>query len=126
MNIFKKLSLFALAFLAIKDLALGSSLLFNLEWLMNLAKITYSNDVKILASFFGVCVLIVSTLCMLAIRWNLQDNRDGINLGKFIGWWMMIAAVIIYIKIDRLDFSIIDFISGVVIIIPEYLQAKKA
>ena len=78
MNLFKKLFIAFLAFLAIKDLSLGLSLLFNLEWLLNLAKMQYSEDVKITASFFGVCVLIVSTLCVLAIKWNLKDKAEGV------------------------------------------------
>ena len=125
MSLFKKLFIAFLAFLAIKDLSLGLSLLFNLEWLLNLAKMQYSEDVKITASFFGVCVLIVSTLCVLAIKWNLKDKAEGVVLGKFIGWWMIIAAIIVYIKIDKLNYSIIDFISGLLIVIPGYLLAKK-
>ena len=126
MRIFKKLFIFFLVFLAIKDLSLGLSLLFKLEWLLNLAKLGYTADVKVVASFFGVCVLIVSTLCILAIKWTAQNKEEGIYLGKFIGWWMVIASVVVYFKIDRLDFSIVDFISGVLILIPGYLQQREA
>ena len=126
MRMYKKIFIFFLAFLAVKDLSLGSSLLFKLEWLLGLAKMNYSPDVKIAASFFGVCVLIVCTLCIVAIKWISDDKSEGIFLGKFIGWWMAIAAVIVYFKIDRLDFSIIDFVSGVLILIPAYLYKQEA
>lgn len=95
-------------------------MLFNLDWLLKGARLTYSEDVKIVASFFGVCVLIVSTLCMVAISWVAGNKPNGIFLSKFIGWWMVIAAIIMYYKIQKADWCAIDLISGILILIPAY------
>ena len=120
MSTAKKFTILFLAFLALKDLSLGASLLLKLQWLLALAKMNYSPDVKITATFFGVCVLIVSSLCMLTINWVIKDKADGVSLAKFIGWWMVIASTIVYLKIDRMDYAAIDFLSGVLILIPAY------
>lgn len=114
-----------LLLLAIKDALLGSFLLFNLNWILRNAGMTYSDDVKIMASFFGVCVLIVSTLCLTAIGWIIGNKSTAVFLSKFIGWWMVIAAIIVYFKIGKLQWASIDFISGILIIIPAYLYERK-
>lgn len=121
----KKALIFFLSLLAVKDAALGSFLLFNLNWLVSKAGLTYSDDVKIMATFFGVCVLIVSTLCLAAINRVAGNKPDGIFLSKFIGWWMVIAAVIVYLKIGKPEWAAIDFISGVLILIPAYLYGRN-
>ena len=117
----KKALVFFLLLLAVKDAMLGSFLLFNLHWIVSHAAMTYSDDVKVMASFFGVCVLIVCTLCLVAINWVNGNKPNGVFLSKFIGWWMVIAAVIVYFKIGKLQWSAVDFITGVLILIPAYL-----
>lgn len=117
---------FFLLLLAVKDAVLGSLLLFNLHWIVNHAGMTYSNDVNIMATFFGVCVLIVSTLCIAAINRVLYNKTDGIGLSKFVAWWMVIASIIVYFKIKRPEWAVIDFITGVLILIPAYLYQRKA
>ncbi len=121
----KNALLIFLLLLAAKDAMLGSFLLFNLNWLLSHAGMSYSDDVKIMASFFGVCVLIVSTLCIVAISWVAGNKPNGVFLSKFIAWWMIIASVVVYFKIDKIQWSAIDFISGVLILIPAYLYEKK-
>jgi hypothetical protein len=121
----KKALIFFLVVLMIKDAFLGSFLLINLNWILSHAGMTYSSDVKTMASFFGVCVLIVSTLCLLAINWVISNKPEGIYLSKFIGWWMVIAAIIVYIKIGKLEWSAIDFITGALILIPAFLSERK-
>lgn len=121
----EKMLLIFLSVLAIKDALLGSFLLFNLDWLLNIAGMSYSEDVKITASFFGVCVLIVSTLCIVAILWVAGKRAHDIFLSKFIGWWMVIAAVIVFFKIGKPAWSAIDFITGILILIPAYMYEKQ-
>lgn len=121
----KNALVFFLLLLAVKDAFLGSFLLFNLNWLLSKAGLVYSPDVKIMASFFGVCVLIVSTLCIVAITWVRGNKPNAVFLSKFIAWWMVIAAVIVYFKIAKPEWSAIDFISGVLILIPAYLYDRK-
>jgi hypothetical protein len=121
----KNALIFFLLLLAIKDAALGLFLLFNLDWILSHAGMTYSEDVKIMASFFGVCVLIVSTLCITAISWVAGNKPNGVFLGKFIAWWMIIAAFIIYFKLRKLDWCALDFISGILILIPAYIYSGK-
>jgi hypothetical protein len=122
----KNLLILFLALLAVKDLLLGSFLLFNLDWILSHAGMTYSNDVKIMASFFGVCVLIVATLCLTAISWVSGSKPNAIFLSKFIGWWMVIASIIVYFKIGSIQWSAVDFISGILILIPAYIYQAKA
>ena len=121
----KNALIFFLAVLAIKDAALGSFLLFNLNWLVGKAGMTYSDDVKIVATFFGICVLIVSTLCLVAISRVASNKPDGVFLSKFIAWWMVIASVIVVLKIGKPQWAAIDFISGVLILLPAYMYGRK-
>lgn len=121
----KKSLIFFLMILAVKDAFLGSFLLLNLNWILTHANMSYSNDVKIMASFFGVCVLIVSSLCLLAINWVGSNKPGAVYLSKFIGWWMVIAAVIVYIKIAKPEWSAVDFITGALILIPAYFYERK-
>lgn len=121
----KKALIFFLLLLAVKDAMLGLFLLFNLNWIVTKAGMTYSEDVKIMATFFGVCVLIVSTLCLTAINRVAGNKPDSVFLSKFIGWWMAIAAVIVYLNIGKPQWAAIDFISGVLILIPAYLYERK-
>lgn len=122
----KNALVFFLLLLAVKDAMLGSFLLLNLNWILSHAGMTYSDDVKTMASFFGVCVLIVSTLCFTAISWVAGNKPNGVFLSKFIAWWMIIASIIVYFKIGKLQWSAVDFISGVLILIPAYLYDRKA
>jgi hypothetical protein len=122
----KKPLILFLLLLAIKDAMLGSFLLFNLNWIVRNAGLTYSEDVKIMATFFGVCVLIVSTLCLTAINWVSGNKPNGIFISKFIGWWMVIASVIVFLKIGKIQWSLVDFVSGVLILIPAYLYHPDA
>jgi len=121
----KKGLTYSLLLLAVKDAILGSFLLLNLDWIIRNAGMTYSEDVKILASFFGVCVLIVSTLCLMAVNWVTTNKPNGVFLSKFIGWWMVVASVIVYFKIGKLQWAVIDFITGILILIPAFLFDAK-
>ncbi len=121
----KKYLLLFLGVLAIKDLMLGSFLLFNLKWLVNLAGLNYSEDVMVASSFFGVCVLIVATLCIAAILFVANNKPGGIFMSKFIGIWMMLAAVIIFFKIGKPAWSAIDFLTGILITIPAFMYGGQ-
>ena len=121
----KKALIFFLLVLAVKDALLGSFLLLNLHWILSHAGMSYSNDVKTMASFFGVCVLIVSTLCLTATNWVVTNKPNGVSISKFIGWWMVIASVIVYLKIGKPEWSAIDFITGALILIPAFLYERK-
>ena len=120
----RKPLIFFILVLAIKDAFLGSFLLFDLNWLLAKAQMSYSEDVMIMSTFFGICVLIVSTLCIVAIARIAGNKPAGIFISKFIAWWMVIASIIIYLKIGKPAWAAVDFISGILILIPAYLYHR--
>jgi hypothetical protein len=122
----KKALILFLVVLAVKDALLGSFLLLNLQWLLDHAGMRYSTDVKTVASFFGVCVLIVSSLCLVAIARVGGNKPAGVFLSKFIGLWMVVAAIIVFRKIGHPQWAAIDFMTGISIVIPAYLFERKS
>ena len=85
---------------------------------------TYSDDLKVFSTYFGACLFIFASLGVLAISFNIKNKPEGLVLSKFIGWWMLIAGVIVLKEIHRFDLAVIDFIRGIAILICAYLVKR--
>ena len=104
---------------------LGAWILFSLKSLLDVTHMTYSDDLKVFSTYFGACLFIFASLGFLAIRFNIQEKNEGLVLSKFIGWWMLIAGVIVLIEIHRWDLAIIDFVRGILILVSAYFVKDK-
>jgi hypothetical protein len=100
---------------------LGAWILFGLPSLLNATHMTYSVDLKVFSTYFGACLFIFASLGVLAMSFNIQNKPEGLVLSKFVGWWMLIAGVIVIVEIHRFDLAVIDFIRGALILVAAYL-----
>ena len=100
---------------------LGAWILFSLSSLLNTMHMTYSADLKVFSTYFGACLFIFASLGVLAISFNVKNKPEGLVLSKFVGWWMLIAGVIVIAEIGRVDLAVVDFARGLLILVSAYL-----
>lgn len=100
---------------------LGIWILLGLKNLLKVEHMTYTDDLKVFATYFGACLFIFASLGVLAINFNIKNLPEGLVLSKFIGWWMLIAGIIVILEIGRYDLAIIDFVRAICILVAAYL-----
>lgn len=111
---------------SLMQFGLGAWILLGLNHLLGTMHMTYSPDLKVFSTYFGACLLIFASLGVVAISFNLQSKTEGLVLSKFIGWWMLVAGVIVIAEIGRYDLAIVDFIRAALILVSAYLIKKQA
>ena len=121
----KKLLLLFHGITSLMQFGLGVWILLGLSSLLGTMHMTYSPDLKVFSTYFGACLLIFASLGVVAIRFNLQNKPEGLVLSKFVGWWMLIAGVIVIAEIGRYDLALVDFIRGALILVCAYLVRKQ-
>lgn len=120
----RKFLLFFLGITAFMQFGLGAWILFGLNSLLNKTGMVYSDDLKVFSVFFGVCLFIFASLGVVAISYNLKQKPEALFFSKFVGWWMVIASVVVILEIKRFDLAIVDFARGFLILISAYLVKK--
>lgn len=120
----RKFLIFFHAITSLMQFGLGAWILFGLTSLLGVEHMTYSADLKVFSTYFGACLFIFASLGVVAILFNLQSKAEGLLLSKFVGWWMLIAGVIVIAEIGRYDLALIDFIRGALILVSAYLVRK--
>jgi hypothetical protein len=120
MQLAKKFLLFFHGLTSLMQYGLGAWILLGLTGLLSVEHMTYSPDLKVFSTYFGACLLIFASLGVVAILFNVQNKPEGLVLSKFIGWWMLIAGVIVIVEIGRYDLAVIDFARGAGILISAY------
>jgi hypothetical protein len=109
---------------SLMQFGLGIWILLGLSSLLGTMHMTYSPDLKLFSTYFGACLLIFASLGLVAIVFNLQSKAEGLVLSKFIGWWMLVAGVIVIAEIGRFDLAVVDFIRAALILVSAYLVKK--
>jgi len=99
---------------------LGLWILLGLSHLLGMMHMTYSPDLKVFSTYFGACLLILASLGVLAISFNVRGKPEGLVVSKFIGWWMLIAGVIVIVEIGRWDLAVVDFVRGAGVLVSAY------
>ena len=117
----KKFLLFFLGLTSLMQFGLGAWILFSLDSLLNIMHMQFSDDLKVFSTYFGICLFIIASLGLVAISFNRSDKPEGLVLAKFIGWWMLVAGVIVLVKLGRFDLAVPDFIRGLGVLISAYL-----
>jgi len=121
----KKLLNFFLGFNAVIELLLGLWILFGLNSLLAVEKMTYTDDLKVFSTFFGVCLLMFASLGFMTISFVKNNKPEAILLSKFIGISLLGAACIVMIEIQRYDLAAMDMVRGVFITIFAFRTGKK-
>jgi hypothetical protein len=117
----KKFLLFFLGLTSLMQFGLGAWILFSLNSLLNSMHMQFSEDLKVFSTYFGICLFIIASLGLVAISFNRNNKSEGLVLAKFIGWWMLVAGVVVLAKLGRFDLAVPDFIRGLGILISAYL-----
>jgi hypothetical protein len=120
----KKFLIFFHGLTSFMQFGLGAWILFGLNSLLSNQHMTYSLDLKVFSTYFGACLFIIASLGVVAISFNRHDKPEGLVLSKFIGWWLLIAGVIVVVEIGRWDLAVIDFVRGGLILVSAYLVKK--
>ena len=120
----KKFLIFFHGLTSFMQFGLGIWILFALSSLLKVEHMIYSDSLKVFSTYFGACLFIFASLGVLAIKFNLQNKPEGLTLSKFIGWWMLIAGVIVIMEIGRYDLGALDFARGIAILISAYMVKK--
>ena len=121
----KKFLIFFHGLTSLMQFGLGAWILLGLNSLLNTEHMTFSLDLKVFSTYFGVCLFIIASLGVVAISFNRQDKPEGLVLSKFIGWWLLIAGVIVVAEIGRWDLAVIDFVRGGLILVSAYMVRNK-
>lgn len=121
----RKFLIFFLGLTAFMQFGLGAWILFGLDSLLVATHMSFSEDLKVFSTFFGICLFIFASLGVVAIRYNLKSKPEALFLSKFIGWWMVIGGLTVIIEIQRYDLAIVDLARGIAILISAYLVKKK-
>jgi hypothetical protein len=117
----KKFLLFFHGLTSLMQFGLGAWILFGLNSLLDTMHMVFSADLKVFSTYFGICLFIIASLGLVAISFNRNNKPEGLVLSKFIGWWILVAGVIVLIKLGRFDLAVPDFIRGLGILISAYL-----
>jgi hypothetical protein len=121
----KKLLNFFLGFNAVIQLLLGCWVLFGLNSLLAVEKMTYTNDLKVFSTFFGLCLLIFSTLGFMTMSFNKNNKPEAVFLSKFIGISLIIGGCIVIAEIQRVDLAAVDMVRGILITIFAFRAGKQ-
>lgn len=124
MQLAKKSLLFFHGLTSLMQYGLGAWILLGLDSLLGTMHMTYSADLKVFSTYFGACLLIFASLGVVAILFNVQNKPEALVLSKFVGWWMLIAGVIVILEIGRYDLAAVDFVRGAGILVSAYLVKK--
>lgn len=122
----KKFLLFFHGLTSFMQFGLGIWILFGLTSLLHTLHMTYSADLKVFSTYFGACLFILASLGGVAISFNVQNKPEGLVLSKFVGWWMLIAGIIVIAEIGRWDLAVVDFIRALLILVSAYSVKMKA
>ena len=117
----KKLLILFHGLTSLMQFGLGGWILFGLNGLLSVEHMTYTPDLKVFSTYFGACLFIFASLGVMAIVFNLQNKPEALVVSKFVGWWMLIAGVIVILEIGRYDLAVIDFVRGAAILVSAYL-----
>ena len=121
----KKLLNFFLGFNAVIQLLLDCWVLFGLNSLLTVEKMTYTDDLKVFSTFFGLCLLIFSTLGFITMSFNKNNKPEAIFLSKFIGISLIIGGCIVIAEIQRVDLAAVDMVRGILITIFAFRAGKQ-
>ena len=117
----KKLLILFHGLTSLMQFGLGAWILLGLNGLLSVEHMTYTPDLKVFSTYFGACLFIFASLGVMAIVFNLQDKPEALVVSKFVGWWMLIAGVIVIAEIGRYDLALVDFVRGAAILVSAYL-----
>jgi len=117
----KKFLLFFHGLTTFMQFGLGAWILFGLNSLLHMMHMEFGADLNVFSTYFGICLFIIGSLGIVAISFNLKNKPEGLVLSKFIGWWMLVAGVVVLVKLGRFDLAAPDFIRGVGVLISAYL-----
>jgi len=117
----KKSLLFFHGLTSLMQFGLGAWILFSLPSLLKMMNMEFSEDLKVFSTYFGICLFIIASLGLIGISFNLKNKPEGLTISKFIGWWVLIAGIIVVIKLGRFDLAVPDFVRGLGILISAYL-----
>ncbi|XZF14142.1 hypothetical protein ACTHGU_20380 [Chitinophagaceae bacterium MMS25-I14] len=121
----KKLLIAFLGITAFMQIGLGAWILLGLNSLLENTHMTYSDDLKIFSTFFGVCLFIFASTGIVAISYNLKNKPEGLFLSKFVGWWMVIASCVVIAEVQRYDLAVVDAVRGILILTSAYMVKKN-
>jgi hypothetical protein len=76
---------------AVVELGLGTMFLFNFKSTLERSfGITYSNELDVLGFALGLYLLLLTTLIVLSMAWELKGNTGGAILGIVIGVFLFV------------------------------------
>jgi hypothetical protein len=121
----KKLLIAALTLNAVIQLLLGCWVLLGLDSLLNTEHMTYTADLKVFSTFFGLCLLIFSALGIMAIEFVRKSQDGALTISKFIGWSLLMGGVVVILEIKRVDLAAVDMARGLLILVFAYISERS-
>lgn len=108
----KKLLSILLFLSGLMPLFLGTMCLAAYPKALEMIKLTDSPDVFQAVSLFGICLLSLGVLQLLAGAWVWQGKSAGITLARLCGVMILLDGILIYTVIHRPDLGLPDIIKG--------------
>jgi Na+/H+-dicarboxylate symporter len=100
----------------IMPLFLGLTCLISFPKALDLLKLSdSSSDVFQAVTLFGICLLPLGILQLVAGYWIWKGKSTGILLAQFIGAMLLLTGVLIFVILKRPDLAVGDLLKGIII-----------
>ena len=80
--------------------------------------------VEVPLTFLGLAMIVRGAVTAIAFAWIIKRKPEGLFLAKFTAVTILLSALVVYLKLHRVDFAAGDLIQGLLLLVPA-LAAKS-
>ena len=80
--------------------------------------------VEVPLTFLGLAMIGRGAVTAIAFAWIIKRKPEGLFLAKFTAVTILLSALVVYLKLRRIDFAAGDLIQGLLLLVPA-LAAKS-
>ena len=80
--------------------------------------------VEVPLTFLGLAMIVRGAVTAIAFAWIIKRKPEGLFLAKFTAVTILLSALVVYLKLRRIDFAAGDLIQGLLLLVPA-LAAKS-
>jgi len=125
-RVWKNLFIGILGLQAILELVIGSALLINLPYTLEIGfGIAYHSELDILGIALGLYLILLSALMVLSCVWTHRSNHSGITIGIIVGVFLVTFGVATFLKFGDFQGILVDSIRGLLTIFLAYMAGKE-
>jgi len=74
--------------------------------------------VEVPLTFLGLAMIVRGAVTAIAFAWIIKRKPEGLFLAKFTAVTILLSALVVYLKLRRIDFAAGDLIQGLLLLVP--------